>query len=66
MIDLEVKNTYEVTDPKPERVPEKVKIIILMRNYSNNSNLLQNYTLHDKIIKKHRVILHRIEPVLLK
>ena len=31
MIDLEVKNTYEVTDPKPERVPEKVKIIILMR-----------------------------------
>ena len=31
MIDLEVKNTYEVTDPKPERVPEKVKTIILMR-----------------------------------
>ena len=31
MIDLEVKNTYEVIDHKPERVPEKVKIIILMR-----------------------------------
>ena len=31
MIDLEVKKTYEVTDPKPERVPEKIKKIILMR-----------------------------------
>ena len=31
MIDLEVKNNYEKLDPKPERVPEKVKTIILMR-----------------------------------
>jgi ubiquinone biosynthesis protein COQ9 len=31
MIDLEVKNNYEKIDPKPEKVPEKVKKIILMR-----------------------------------
>ena len=31
MIDMEVKNNYQLIDPKPERVPEKVKTIILMR-----------------------------------
>ena len=31
MIDLEIKNNYENLDSKPERVPEKVKKIILMR-----------------------------------
>ena len=31
MIDLEVKNNYEKIDPKPERVPEKIKTIILIR-----------------------------------
>jgi ubiquinone biosynthesis protein COQ9 len=31
MIDIEVKNNYQLIDPKPERVPEKVKTIILMR-----------------------------------
>ena len=31
MIDMEVKNNYQMIDPKPERVPEKVKKIILIR-----------------------------------
>ncbi len=31
IIDMEVKNNYEILDPKPQRVTEKVKKIILMR-----------------------------------
>ena len=38
MIDLEVKENYDLIDPKPERVPEKVKKIIMTR-----LNLCQKY-----------------------
>ena len=31
MIDLEVKQNYDLIDPKPERVPEKIKKIIMIR-----------------------------------
>ena len=38
MIDLEVKENYELTELKPERVPEKIKKIIMIR-----LNLCQKY-----------------------
>ena len=38
MIDLEVKENFVLIDPKPERIPEKIKIIIMMR-----LNLCQKY-----------------------
>ena len=38
VIDLEVKENYDLIDPKPERVPEKVKKIIMTR-----LNLCQKY-----------------------
>ena len=38
MIDLEVKQNYDLIDPKPERVPEKIKKIIMIR-----LNLCQKY-----------------------
>ena len=31
MIDFEVKNNFSLLDPKPQRVPEKIKKLILMR-----------------------------------
>ena len=38
MIDLEVKQNYDLVDPKPERVPEKIKKLIMIR-----LNLCQKY-----------------------
>ncbi len=38
MIDLEVKENFVLIDPKPERIPEKIKKIIMLR-----LNLCQNY-----------------------
>ena len=38
MIDLEVKENYNLIEPKPERVPEKIKKIIMIR-----LNLCQKY-----------------------
>ena len=38
MIDLEVKQNYDLIDPKPERVPEKIKKMIMIR-----LNLCQKY-----------------------
>ena len=38
MIDLEVKQNYDLIDPKPERVPEKIKKMIIIR-----LNLCQKY-----------------------
>jgi ubiquinone biosynthesis protein COQ9 len=38
MIDLEVKQNYNLIDPKPERVPEKIKKMIMIR-----LNLCQKY-----------------------
>ena len=38
MIDLEVKQNYDLVDPKPERVPEKIKKMIMIR-----LNLCQKY-----------------------
>ena len=38
MIDLEVKQNYDLIDPKPTRVPEKIKKIIMIR-----LNLCQKY-----------------------
>ncbi len=38
MIDLEVKKNYDLIDPKPERVPEKIKKMIMIR-----LNLCQKY-----------------------
>ena len=38
IIDLEVKDNYELIEPKPERVPEKIKKLIIIR-----LNLCQKY-----------------------
>ena len=38
IIDLEVKENYDLIEPKPQRVPEKIKKIIMIR-----LNLCQNY-----------------------